>query len=114
MHFCDDAFISLVCLTLLCRQTAFPIVLTWVGAGLVCKSFNFMWYGAPDRLPTHFKTSAYSCNMYSFVVGKGWVLPFIVIEFLHQETCADLGPCAVFWPWLPLCALPGQSGQFWV
>ena len=33
--------------------------------------------------------------MYSFVVGKGWVFPFIVIELLHQETCADLGSCAV-------------------
>ena len=41
------------------------------------------------------KTSAYSCNMYSFVVGKGWVLSFIVIELLHQETCADLGSCAL-------------------
>ena len=28
----------LVCLILLCRQTAFPMALIWVGAGLVCKS----------------------------------------------------------------------------
>ena len=41
------------------------------------------------------KTSAYSCNMYSLVVGKGWVLPFIVIELLHQEYFADLRSCAV-------------------
>ena len=54
-----------------------------------------MWYGSPGRVPTPLKTSAYSCNMYSFVVGKGWVLPFIVIELLCQDTCADLGSCAV-------------------
>ena len=29
---------SLTSLTLPCRQTAFPVALTWVGAGLVCKS----------------------------------------------------------------------------
>ena len=50
-----------------------------------------MWYGSPGRVPTPLKTSAYLCNMYSFVVGEGWVLPFIVIELLHQETCSDLG-----------------------
>ena len=54
-----------------------------------------MWYGPPGRVQTPLKTSAYSCNMYSFVAGKGWVLPFIVIELLHHETCADLGSCAV-------------------
>ena len=54
-----------------------------------------MWYGPPGRVPTHLKTSAYSCNIYSLVIGKGWVLPFIVIELLLHETCADLGSCAV-------------------
>ena len=74
-----------------------------------------MWYDPPGRVPTPLKTSAYSCNMYSFVVAKGWVLPFIVIELLHQETCADLCSCSVlFWPWLPLCALHGQSGWLFV
>ena len=54
-----------------------------------------MWYGPPGRVPTPLKTSAYSCSIYSLVVGKGWVLPFFVTELLHQETCADLGPCVV-------------------
>ena len=54
-----------------------------------------MRYGPPGRVPTPLKTSAYSCSIYSLVVGKGWVSPFIVTELLHQETCAYLGPCVV-------------------
>ena len=64
----------------------------WTG---LYESFNFMWYGSPGRVPTPLKTSAYSCSMYSLVVGKGWVLPFIVTAFSYQETCGDLGSCAV-------------------
>ena len=46
--------------------------------------------------------------MYSLMVGKGWVLPFIVIELLHQETCADLGSCA-----LPDLALVAALCSYW-
>ena len=53
-----------------------------------------MWYGPPGRVPMPLNTSAYSCRMYSLVVGKGWVFPSIVMEFLHQETCRDFGSCA--------------------
>ena len=53
-----------------------------------------MWYGPPGRVPMPLNTSAYSCRMYSLVVGKGWFFPFIVMELLHQETCGDFGSCA--------------------
>ena len=52
-----------------------------------------MWYEPPGRVPMPLNTSAYSCRMYSLVVGKGWVFPSIVMEFLHQETCGDFGSC---------------------
>ena len=71
-----------------------------------------MWYGPPGRVPTPLKTSAYSCNIYSLVVGKGWVLPFTVIELLHHEMCADLGPCAV--PDFTLIAALSSSWAVWM
>ena len=76
-------------------QTAFLRVLTLVGVELVCKRLKFMWYGPPGRVPTPLNTSAYSCRLYSLVVGNGWVFPFIVIELSHQVTCGDFGLCSV-------------------
>ena len=67
------------------------MVLTLVGVELVCRGLLTLYdMGPPGRVPTPRNTSAYSC-MYSLVVGKGWVFPFIVIEFLHHETCEDSG-----------------------
>ena len=49
--------------------------------------------------------------MYSLVAGKGWVFPFIVIELLHHETCADLGLYAVLY--LALAAALCSSWVVW-
>ena len=70
-----------------------------------------MWYGLPGRVPVPLNTSAYSCRMYSLWVGKGWVFPSIVMEFLHQETCGDFGSCAA--PDFALVATQCSSCAVW-
>ena len=39
-----------------------------------------MWYGPPGNVPIPLKTSLYSFNMYSFVMGSLCTLPFSLME----------------------------------